>query len=87
MQHLARREAGRQVVVDVLGERGQLPALVLRQHGGRRAHLFRGLAELVAIETLRSAGWTTVSHIEGGRLVRVPLEMAAPTARPTAVYA
>jgi histidinol-phosphatase (PHP family) len=35
----------------------------------------------VAVETLRAAGWTTVSHIEGGRLVQAPLESAIVTAR------
>jgi histidinol-phosphatase (PHP family) len=68
---------------------------MFREHGGEHVTIGSDTHVLetfgtnidVAVETLRSAGWTTVSHIEGGRLVRVPLEMATPTAHTTAVYA
>jgi histidinol-phosphatase (PHP family) len=68
---------------------------MFREHGGEHVTIGSDTHTLetfgtnidVAVETLRSAGWTTVSHIEDGRLVRVPLETALLAAHSTAVYA
>lgn len=62
---------------------------LFREHGGEHVTIGSDTHTLetfgtnidVAVETLRTAGWTTVSHIEDGRLVQVPLESAVTTAR------
>ena len=62
---------------------------LFREHGGQHVTIGSDTHTLetlgtnidVAVETLRAAGWTTVSHIEGGRLVQVPLETATTAAR------
>jgi histidinol-phosphatase (PHP family) len=62
---------------------------LFREHGGEHVTIGSDTHTLetfgtniaVAVETLRAAGWETVSHIEEGRLVRVPLERALPAER------
>lgn len=68
---------------------------MFREHGGEHATIGSDTHTLetfgtnidAAVETLRAAGWTTASHIEGGRLVQAPLEMVIASARPTAMHA
>jgi len=62
---------------------------LFRTHGGEHvtigsdAHTLETFGTNIdaAVETLRAAGWTTVSHIEDGRLVRTQLETAGLTAQ------
>lgn len=58
---------------------------LFREHGGEHVtigsdtHMVStfGTNIDVAVRTLHDAGWTTVSHIESGRLVAVPLDQVA----------
>ena len=66
---------------------------LFREHGGEHVTIGSDTHTLetfgtnidVAVETLRAAGWTTVSHIEDGRLVQAPLESALMNARAAAI--
>jgi histidinol-phosphatase (PHP family) len=62
---------------------------LFREHGGQHVTIGTDTHTLetfgtnidVAVATLRAAGWTTVSHIEDGRLVQAPLEAVSAAAR------
>lgn len=68
---------------------------LFRAHGGQHVTIGSDTHTLetfgtnieTAVETLRAAGWTTVSRIEDGRLVQAPLETAVAAARSTVALA
>lgn len=68
---------------------------LFREHGGEHVtigsdtHILETFGTNIeaAVETLRAAGWTTASHIEGNRLTQISLEMVSASARPAAVPA